>query len=400
MPRPLVRSILCVASFFKGNRFIQRCHAEGCTVHLLTVEEMRGKPWAREAITGFHVIPSSERREAVIAAVTGLMRETPIDSVVALDDFDVELAAGLREHFRIPGMGETTVRYFRDKLAMRDMAARHSIRQPEFTPLLPTKRVREFLERVPGPWLLKPRASASAIGIRKLGTADQLWKELDGLRDQRSYHLLEQMVPGELYHVDSLVSEREVVFAQVAQYHRPLLEVYQGGGVFASRTLAPDVPEVTALTRLNAEVLGSFGMVRGSSHTEFMRSAADGEFYFIETSARVGGAYLTEMVEAATGLNPWEEWASIELRPGSKYVPRPSRREFGAVLVSLARQERPDTSRFVDPEIVHLVEDPYHVGFVLRSASAARIEQLLTEYLQRIQRDFLAVLPPAQKATS
>jgi hypothetical protein len=176
--------------------------------------------------------------------------------------------------------------------------------------------------------------------------------------------------------------------------------VYQGGGVFASRTLSPDAPETAALERLNAEVLGHFGMVRGSSHTEFMRGAVDGEFYFIETSARVGGAYLTEMVEAATGLNPWEEWASIELRPGVRHVPTPHRTAFGAVLVSLARQERPDTSRFTDPEIVHRVVDPYHVGFVLRSPSPARIEQLLTEYLQRIQRDFLAVLPPAEKATS
>jgi hypothetical protein len=400
MPPTPVRSILCVASFFKGNRFIQRCHAEGCKVQLLTVEEMRRKPWAREAIAGFHVIPSVEKRDAVINAVARLMQDTPIDAVVALDDFDVELVAGLREHFRIPGMGETTVRYFRDKLAMRQKASENGILQPAFTSPLPTKRVRGFVERLPGPWLLKPRGSASAIGIKKLDTADQALLAIEQLGDQRSYHLLEQMVPGELYHVDSLVSEREVVFAQVARYHRPLLDVYQGGGVFGSRTLAPDAPEVAALGRLNALVLGHFGMVRGSSHTEFMRSKADGEFYFIETSARVGGAYLTEMVEAATGLNPWEEWASIELRPGTKHVPTPERREFGAVLVSLAKQERPDTSRFIDPEIVHRVEDPYHVGFVLRSASAARIEQLVNEYLQRIQRDFLAVLPPSEKATS
>jgi len=35
--------------------------------------------------------------------------------VVTLEDFDVEKVAALREHLRIPEMGDTTTRYFRDK---------------------------------------------------------------------------------------------------------------------------------------------------------------------------------------------------------------------------------------------------------------------------------------------
>ena len=63
---------------------------------------------------------------------------------------------------------------------------------------------------------------------------------------------------------------------------------------------------------MNARVLESFGMQRGVSHTEFIR-AHDGEIYFLETSARVGGAYIVDVVEAATGINLWREWAKIEI---------------------------------------------------------------------------------------
>ena len=51
-----------------------------------------------------------------------LARTRLIDRIVPLDDYDVETAAALREHLRVPGMGDTTARYFRDKLAMRVQA--------------------------------------------------------------------------------------------------------------------------------------------------------------------------------------------------------------------------------------------------------------------------------------
>ena len=64
---------------------------------------------------------------------------------------------------------------------------------------------------------------------------------------------------------------------------------------------------------LNREVIAAMGMVRGVTHAEFIRGEADGQFYFLEIAARVGGAHIDLMIEHATGLNLWEEWARIEL---------------------------------------------------------------------------------------
>ena len=103
----------------------------------------------------------------VVKAVTYLAREKKIDRIVALDEFDMETAATLREHMRIPGMGLTTMRYFRDKLAMRMKALESGIRVPDFIPVLNHDDIRYYLDHVPGPWVLKPRSEASAIGIKK-----------------------------------------------------------------------------------------------------------------------------------------------------------------------------------------------------------------------------------------
>ncbi len=105
------------------------------------------------------------------------------------------------------------------------------------------------------------------------------------------------------------------------------------------------------------------------------------------------------MVEAATGLNLWEEWASVELS-GPEYRLPVLREEFGGAVVSLAKQETPDTSEFNDPEVFYRMSQKHHIGLVVRSASSQRVEELLDDYTRRIMRDYQAVLPPADKATA
>jgi biotin carboxylase len=297
-------------------------------------------------------------------------------------------------------MGDSAVRYFRDKLAMRLRARDSGLRVPDFVPVFHHDDVRRFLAAAPAPWLVKPRSEASSIGIRKCHHADDVWRRIDELGDDQSFHLIERFIPGDLYHVDSLTVDDQVVFAEVGQYHRPLLEVYHGGGIFASRTVPRDRADAAALRRLNEQVLTAFGLGCGCSHTEFIRGRDDGVFYFLETSCRVGGAGIADMVEAATGLNLWEEWAAIEVGEGRPYELPPLRQEYGGVVASLARQEHPDTSPFADPEVWLRMDQKHHIGLVLRSDKPERIEELLTRYMERIARDYHKALPAADRATT
>jgi hypothetical protein len=394
-------TFLCLASYFKGNRLFERLKAEGCRVFLLTVEAVLHESWARSSLDDVFAVKSFTDRAALIKAVAYLFRTHRFDRIVALDDFDVEVGAFLREHFRRTdsGLGETQARFFRDKLAMRGKARELGIRIPDFAPLFDHAEIREFLERCPGPWLIKPRSEASAAGIRRCATSDEVWKAVAELGDEQSTHLIEQMVPGELFHVDSLVLEGKVIFAEANAYLRPLLDVYQGGGVYATCTLQRELPDVLELRRVNAQVLEGFGLGQGASHTEFMKSHADGEFYFIETSARVGGAGISDMIEAAAGINLWSEWAKLEIcRTHGEYELPPLKERYGGVVISLAPQLHPDTSGFTEPEIIVRMEIDHHIGFVLASDSHERIRTLMDEYMIRIARDFHAVLPAASTA--
>lgn len=395
-------TILCISSYFKGNPFIERAKEEGCTVYLLTVEHLLGHPWVRDSIDEVFAVPTFADRETLLNVVAYIMRSRPIDRVVALDEFDVEVSGYLRDYFGWDGFGESSAGRFHDKLTMRQNAERLGVRQPAFTSLFVDAHVQSFLEASEGPWLLKPRGEAAAIGIRKLHTREDVWNTLHELGDARRAHLLECMVDGAMYHVDSLTAGGRVIFAEVNQYHRPLLEVAQGGGIYATRTFDRDAPLRAALRAANDAVLEGFGLGRGASHTEFIVGESDGLPYFIETSARVGGAHVADMVEAATGINLWKEWASLEALGGPNgsqgtYRVPSLRYDYAGTIISLARQEHPDTSSFADPEIVERLDKRNHIGFILRAAAPGRVAELLAAYRERIQSDFHAALPQSAR---
>ena len=336
----------------------------------------------------------------MILAVSHLCRTRQIDRVVALDDFDVEKAAMLREHLRLPGPGESATRYFRDKLAMRMCAAEHGIPVPEFTSAVNYERISRFLETVCPPWVLKPRTMAGAIGIRKFHHQQDVWDRIHSLGDRQSFTLLERFVPGDIFHVDSIWSQGEPAFAIASAYGTPPLEVSHDGGIFTTRILEQDSEIARGLIWLNEKVLKAFRLADGVSHTEFIRAHEDGSLYFLETSARVGGAHISDLIEAATGINMWAEWAKVEIASGRQqpYSAPLVRNDYAGLLVSLAREEWPDTSEFREVEVVWRMKKRYHVGLIVKSRNYDRVSELLGRYTERVRHDFHASAPARETA--
>jgi hypothetical protein len=393
--------ILCLSSFFKGNDFLDQCKREGAHVVLLTVESLLGKPWVRQSIDEVYALPSFADRKAVVNAVSYLARTRNFTRLAPLDDYDVELVAHLREHLRIPGMGETTARYFRDKLAMRARCRDRGIRVPAFVHVLNHDLIAEYLRTVEPPWLLKPRSEASSLGIKKFTSPDEVWKTIHELGDNQSNYLIEKMIPGDVFHVDSIVSEGEVVFAECHGYKRPLFEIVNEGGIFGTRTMPRGGEIERALLETHRQVVHHLSFKRGVTHTEYIRGREDGQIYFLETAARVGGVHISDLVEASTGINLWREWAKIELTQGEGEYKLPARgKGYAGLIVSLAKQESPDMSAYSDPEVVwHLKGNAYHAGLIFRADTVERLEERMDHYMDRINRDFSTSLPPATSAT-
>ena len=225
----------------------------------------------------------------------------------------------------------------------------------------------------------------SAFGIRKCHSAEQVWDVLTDLdsrntwRGHPSQFLIERFIEGRVFHVDSIVVDGKVVACGVSQYGTTPFDVSHHGGVFTSFVVPYRSKDRKALEKLNSELLAAFKYDHGVSHAEFLQSAADGKFYLLEVACRVGGAYIANVLEHASGFNLWREWAKIETETDANpYKPPKTRKDFAGIAL-------------------YKINKPKHVGLIFLSSKHKRIKELLGVYTERITADFLAVAPAKER---
>ena len=396
--------IVCIASFFKGNEFFEECAEQNWRVTLVTRENLLDEAWAWTSLSQVKTVPENAVEEDYIRAVTSIAGNYSIEKIVGIDEFDVLTAARAREHLQIEGLSSSKALRFRDKLRMREMACSAKMPCPEFVGAFSPKEIKHFLETVPAPWIVKPRAEVNAFGIRKCETAGEVWQVLNELeardtwRDHPSQFLIERFIEGKVYHVDSVVADGKVLGCGISEYGTTPFKVSHQGGVFTTSIVPYKSKERKDLDKLNKHLLKTFEYERGVAHTEFLRCAATGEFYLLEVAARVGGAYIAEVLEQACGFNLWREWAKLEIEmPEKPYKLPKMRREYAGITLCLANQDAPDTSHYQDKEIVYRIGKTKHVGLIFHSQKHERVGELLNLYSEKISQDFLAVLPTKER---
>ena len=391
------KTFICVSNFFKGADFLIQLKKLGNKVYLITSEKLRDKPWPTEYIDEIFYMEGQDTEwnlEHLLLGVGNLMKSNTIDAIVALDDFDVEKATYLRENLRITGMGQTTGRYFRDKLAMRMRAKSCGISNPNFCSLFNDHDINTFADTISPPWVLKPRSEASATGIIKVFDKESLWIHINEMGNNRFKYLVEQFRPGDVYHCDSLVLNGKILFSITSKYLATPMEISQGGGIFRTANIPYDSEDDKAIKAVNEQVIKGFGLKHGAAHSEYIKCRDDGKIYFLETSSRVGGAHIAEMVAEASNINLWKEWADIEdsLVKETKYTLPKVKKEYAGLVLTLSKFQHPDLSSFSDPEVCFRVPLDYHAGLIVKSDSSERVLELLDDYANRLNSDFATVV--------
>lgn len=395
------KTIVCISNYFKGADFLINLKKLGNKVYLVTSEKLRDKSWPVEYIDEIFFMEGQDvdwNLEHLLLGVSNLMKNNTVDAIVALDDFDVEKATYLRENLRIDGMGQTTGRYFRDKLAMRMRAKSCGISNPNFASLFNDHDINTFADTIPPPWVLKPRSEASASGIIKVYDKDSLWMHINEMGNNRFKYLVEQFRPGAVYHCDSLILEGKILFSITSKYLATPMEISQGGGIFRSANIPYNSEDDKAIKKVNEQVIKGFGLKHGAAHTEFIKCEDDGKIYFLETSSRVGGAHLAEMVASASDINLWAEWAAIEnaLVKGIEYKLPKVKKGYAGIVLTLSKYQHPDLSSFSDAEVCFKVPLDYHAGLIVKSDKHERILALLDDYADRLVKDFATVVAQAE----
>lgn len=394
-------TVLGITQFFKGEEMMTAFKELGCHTVVVATARLQDRPWPREVIDELFFLPDFDNEDTLLHGISYLQQDRSIDVIVPLDEYCVEVAARLRAHLGCPGLCEGVARKVRDKLTMRLLAKEHDIPVPEFGNFNNRQQLSQFLENTPPPWMLKPRAAGGSVQIRKLHDPAKVWELYERFGDERSHHLIEGFLPGEVYHVDSIVFDHKVELAVAGNYGRPPFLVWHGGGVFTSRTVPRGSKLHKNLLDANEAVIKAVGICRGVNHVEFLGLGED--VYFLEIGARVPGSHLDRLTTAATGVDLFKEAAKLELSwlPGHDYqAPAFKHREAGMVQC-LARYQEPCLEFARDcKELDWSLAWDHHLALAFASKSSKTIDRHLEHFARRLHDDYLAVLPastsPAQ----
>jgi len=175
----------------------------------------------------------------------------------------------------------------------------------------------------------------------------------------------------ELFGVEPPPVAREALLAEAAPLSlgRMRLTVHPGpDGVLGLEAVAGQVdPDDVFPAWDRAAELAPFVMGGGLGPHKWADRAA-----LERVSASAGGRLPlvldagAEVLEAATGVNLWREWAKLEIADGKAPARiKAPRREYAGIILSLAKQEDPDTSAYVDEEIVYRVKKRHHAGLTI-----------------------------------
>lgn len=366
----------------------------GCRIVLLSRAELKNSSWPKHLVDEIFFVPDFRQRRDLLNAVAYLNQDRAFDLVAPLDEYAVSTAATLRAHLACPGMDEGVTRRVRDKLIMRSVARDNDIPVPPFSGFNNRQEIEKLLNSSAGPWMVKPRSAGGAVRILKLKSRDEVWQTWQELGDKRCYHLIEEFVPSEVYHVDTIVTGGKVVLEVAGHYTLPPFDVWHGGGVFAARTVPADDPVRDRLLAMNRQVLKAVGVTDSVNHTEFL--VRGDEIYFLEIAARVPGSNLDLLTTASTGVDLYVESARLyySVATGTPYEPPLFRYRDAGIVQCLARQKHPDLGELDTlPEVTWRLEQEFHAGISFAASNPERIDEILELTLERFRNEHVAVLP-------
>jgi hypothetical protein len=181
------------------------------------------EPEVRRSLDDYLQVENLWDEEATTRAVVERVHGKAIDRVECLWEPGMVLAARMREALGVAGLSVAETIPFRDKVAMKEVLDRAGVRVPKFARAKSSQEVRAAVERIGYPVILKPIAGAGSADTHTVRNATDLESALALTRHVPEINV-DEYIEGEEYTFDTVCSQGEILFENVAWYRpKPLV---------------------------------------------------------------------------------------------------------------------------------------------------------------------------------
>ena len=266
---------------------------------------------ARRHLTAYLQVPNLYDEQETVRRVRLWLGKKQMDRIEALTEYQVVLAARLREALDVPGQTIAQAITFRDKEAMKQVLDRAGIRTPRHARATTVAEMRAAAERIGFPLIVKPIAGAGSAHTFRCDDQAALERAITGTRHVPEVSV-EEFIEGEEFTFDTLTLHGQIQYHNIAVYRpRPLIarqNEWISPQVVALRDV--DQPHLAQGTEMGRKVLAALGFDSGFTHMEWYRKA-DGEVVFGEIGGRPPGARQVDQMNYACDFDSFRAWAEI-----------------------------------------------------------------------------------------
>jgi hypothetical protein len=284
----------------------------------------------RESLAGHWRVEDALDPRQIAEATAGLSRQLGrVERLVAaLEQLQVPLAQ-VREALGIEGMDVQTAQNVRDKARMKTVLREAGVPCARHQLVSSAADALAFAEAVGFPLVAKPPAGAGAQATYRLDDLPALHGWLQALPPhQDAPALLEEFLVGEEHSFDSVTIDGRTVWASVADYLPPPLEVLRNPWIQWTVMLPRDVSgsEYAGIHDVGPAALRALGVRDALTHMEWFRRP-DGSVAVSEVAARPPGAQITSMLGYVHDLDLYRAWAELVVL--GRFEPRERRYAAG-----------------------------------------------------------------------
>ncbi|MBK7583855.1 MAG: ATP-grasp domain-containing protein [Myxococcales bacterium] len=272
---------------------------------------------------------------AVLRALRFIQRRAHVDRLEATVEAHIMPIAKVREAAQIPGTSVRTAFLCRDKPAMKEALRAGGVPCAQSTGASSVAEIREFIERVGFPVILKPRDGAGASGAARVDSLAELGPALASLgldRPGRSI-AVEEFIEGHEGFYDTLSIRGQVVHDFATHYYPNVLEAMRKRWIspqFIATNRIDSASGYDEVKLLGRKVVQLLGIETSATHMEWF-SGPKG-LKFSEIGCRPPGVRAWDLYNVGNDMDLYREWAMAicHARPSQR-----TSRRFSAGIIAL-----------------------------------------------------------------